>query len=467
MTHMTTNKALVIAQYNETLEWVLPLLERNNEIAIHIQTKCDDVSSQIPPSLIPFAHQLPNIGKDQHSYLDFIIRHYENLPDEIMFTQARIEDHKDSLDIRCNPGEKYWVKDTVHPTLASKSIQDIILLMFDQISYHGYTMNARVYTYPNGQVCNDSRLKISKYYDEEDTCMTFGEWFTKHIRQDIPQAADLLWFKNGIFGVAKKYVLTRPKAFYQGLIDQIKTPRGEVLHYLERSWYYILNLDFIFPNSWLTASRLYVTSIFKTLDGIIASSCNQHQRLVEGSLYFFGGTDISYNAVFQHKQYNLYKLATTARYIIEIGFNAGHSTALMLLANPQSKILHFDANEHPYVAPCYTFLKSVFGADRFIDFIPGDSRATVPGYQTPYTFDLIHIDGGHTDIVAMADIINCERLSAAGGTVVIDDYNMANIKALVDKFVRQGTLRDYSQAQPFQTYNDAMYHFIGRYATKA
>jgi predicted O-methyltransferase YrrM len=375
----------------------------------------------------------------------------------------------DCLDVRCNPGEKYWIKDTVHPTLASKNLQDIVRLMFNQISYHGYTMNARIYTYANGALCNDRALKISGFYDEADTGLTLSEWFIKHIRPTFPPDSNLLWFKNGIFGVAKKYVLTRPKSFYQGLLDQITTTRGEVIHYLERSWYFILNLDFIFPSSWLISSKLYMRSIFKTLDIIIAESCHQHSRLVEGSLFFAGGADLTYNEMFLHKQYNLFKLATTADYIMEIGFNAGHSTALMLLANPRAKILHFDAKEHPYVDPCYAFLKSVFGADRFMDLVIGDSRKTVPSYHINQPFNLIHIDGGHTDIVAMSDIINCERFSALNGVVVIDDYNMTNLKALVDKFVRQGTLKDYTanaEAPLFQTYDDSMYHFIGQYASK-
>ena len=459
-----TKRELVIAHYDEALEWVLPILHR--DISIYIQSKGEPTTTSIPTALKSFMHFLPNIGLDQHSYLDYIIRNYEDLPDEIMFTQARISDHLDCLDIRCNLGEKYWVKETIQPNLLNRSIHDIILLMFNQVSYHGHTLNSRVYTYPDGVYCNDRNLKASDFYDEADTGMTLGQWFEKYVRPEFPNVRDMLWFKNGIFGVAKRYILTRPKSFYQRLIDQIKTTRGEVLHYLERSWYYILNMDFVFPGTWLTTHHTFLKSIFQTLDNIIVASCNAHQRPVEGSLFFFGGTDISYNRVFFHKQYNLFQLATRADSILEIGFNAGHSAALMLLANPRSKILHFDLKEHPYVEPCYQFLKAVFGAERFIGMVVGDSRKTIPTFETLYKFDLIHIDGGHTDLVAMSDILNCERLASPNATVVIDDFDMVNIKGLVTKLVHQCVLVPYTDGPPLQTYDDVMYHFVGHYAPK-
>lgn len=460
-----TKRALVIAHYNEALEWVLPILHHEN-ISICIQSKGDPTTTSIPTALKPFIRPLPNIGLDQHSYLDYIIRNYADLPDEIMFTQACASDHLDCLDIGCNLGEKYWVKDTVSPNLLNRSIQDIILLMFNQVSYHGHTLNARVYTYANGVYCNDRNLKVSSFYDEADTGMRLGEWFEKFVRPDFPNECDMLWFKNGIFGVAKRYILTRPKSFYQRLIDQIKTTRGEVIHYMERSWYYILNMDLVFPGTWLAVPDTFSKSIFQTLDNIIVASCNEHQCPVEGSLFFFGGTDISYNQVFFHKQYNLFQLATKADYILEIGFNAGHSAALMLLANPRSKILHFDLKEHPYVDPCYQFLQSVFGAERFIGMVVGDSRKTIPTFETLCKFDLIHIDGGHADLVAMSDILNCERLASTNATVVIDDFDMVNIKGLVTKFVNQGVLAPYKDGPPLQTYDDVMYHFVGKYALR-
>ena len=53
------------------------------------------------------------------------------------------------------------------------------------------------------------------------------------------------------------------------------------------------------------------------------------------------------------KQMNLYKSAMEAKNILEIGFNAGHSCLLFLLANPESKITIFDICEHKYAKPCF------------------------------------------------------------------------------------------------------------------
>ena len=44
----------------------------------------------------------------------------------------------------------------------------------------------------------------------------------------------------------------------------------------------------------------------------------------------------------------------------EIGFNAGHSSSLVLSENKKSKLLSLDIGHHKYTRPCMVFLKSYF-----------------------------------------------------------------------------------------------------------
>lgn len=124
--------------------------------------------------------------------------------------------------------------------------------------------------------------------------------------------------------------------------------------------------------------------------------------------------------------------------ILEIGFNAGHSSELFLSATDCEKLVSFDINIHPYVSVGAEFIKKKFG-DRFT-LISGDSRKQVPQYAASHnneTFDLIFIDGGHSFNCCLSDILNCRQLAHKDTLLWIDDY-VAEVKAAVDNCVEKG-----------------------------
>ena len=117
--------------------------------------------------------------------------------------------------------------------------------------------------------------------------------------------------------------------------------------------------------------------------------------------------------------------------VMEIGFNSGFSTLLMLLTNPKMCISCFDLGEHKYTMPCYQKLKEKFG-DR-INIIIGDSTKTLQNVNDNY--DLIHIDGGHSTEVSDSDIINSYRLSKKGTILIMGDYDFNNLHNLWDSYI--------------------------------
>jgi predicted O-methyltransferase YrrM len=123
--------------------------------------------------------------------------------------------------------------------------------------------------------------------------------------------------------------------------------------------------------------------------------------------------------------------------VLEIGFNAGFSTLLMLLSNPYVKLTCSDLCEHAYTIPCYLKLKEIFG-DR-IHLKPGDSTNTLPTLSD--TYDLIHIDGGHDDVVATSDIINSYHLSKNRTILIMDDYDFPNLHKLWDSYIAKYNLQ--------------------------
>lgn len=144
-------------------------------------------------------------------------------------------------------------------------------------------------------------------------------------------------------------------------------------------------------------------------------------ELLEGNVFYeHHSSDFNVNSAFQHKRLNLFYYGKLAVDILEIGFNAGHSALLYLLANPYSKIHFFDLGEHQYSQMCFDYLNEKFPERLSVTW--GDSTVTIPQYP-PTLFDFIHIDGGHTRFIAESDFHNCRNLAKSHALLMIDDYD--------------------------------------------
>lgn len=149
------------------------------------------------------------------------------------------------------------------------------------------------------------------------------------------------------------------------------------------------------------------------------------------------------------KQLNLFwcgKQAITK--ICEIGFNAGHSTMLLLLGrdNKPLDFTIFDIGIHPYTKPCINYIQSHFSQINF-EYIEGDSTVTIPKWIEANvtqigSYDVVHVDGGHSENCISNDIKNADSLVKKGGIVIIDDTNIEYINKYVDLYISTGRYRE-------------------------
>ena len=186
----------------------------------------------------------------------------------------------------------------------------------------------------------------------------------------------------------------------------------------------------------------------------IIKNCGEN---LEGNIFTEHNT-MTYTELFLNKTKNISNvvLNKNIKNVMEIGFNAGFSTLLMLMSNPNLSVKCFDLGEHSYTLPCFNKMKETFG-DR-IDIIIGDSTKTVKNEMS--LFDVIHIDGGHSTEVAKCDIENSLRLSKKGTIIIMDDYNFGNLHELWDNYVESYDLQKLSN-----TVFDSEHHDI-RYVKK-
>jgi hypothetical protein len=80
---------IVIARYNESLEWIEQCLTPVQKTFVWIYNKGDDeiTVNGVPKNRII---KLPNVGREAHTYLTHVVHHWNNLPAMIFSSRKPI-----------------------------------------------------------------------------------------------------------------------------------------------------------------------------------------------------------------------------------------------------------------------------------------------------------------------------------------------------------------------------------------
>ena len=117
------------------------------------------------------------------------------------------------------------------------------------------------------------------------------------------------------------------------------------------------------------------------------------------------------------------------RNYLEIGVRLGKSASMVAATVPQISITAFDLWISPYAGldnPGPDFVRRQLtgvGHQGEITFFDGDSRETVPLYlaaNPDVRFDMVNVDGDHSDEGAWADLVTVADVVAAGGYLLFD-----------------------------------------------
>lgn len=188
---------IVVARYKEDLSWLRPEYYANTVV----YNKGPDV--ELPPSVRQ--HRLPNIGLESHTYLQYIIDHYDRLPPWVVFTQGNPTPHVDF--------PTFW-NDLVKQQRSEPNK-----------SSWSYEQNFNIVRHNNAQL--------------DPYGAPLKSFWQRYVGAPPPMQMKVYW--GAIFGVRREAILARPKAYYENLIQCVMTPNPEAAHFLERSWYYIFN----------------------------------------------------------------------------------------------------------------------------------------------------------------------------------------------------------------------------------
>ena len=164
----------------------------------------------------------------------------------------------------------------------------------------------------------------------------------------------------------------------------------------------------------------------------------------EGNAFYYHNTQQRFNELLP-KQMNLFWAGTRVQTrICEIGFNAGHSALLMLngCAASDVEFTVFDIGQHNYTRPCLEYIQSQFPNVK-MEYIEGDSIVKMGEYIHEHmercgTYDVVHVDGGHTLECITSDFAHATKLVRQGGIVIVDDTNIDYIDAAVNLAISSG-----------------------------
>lgn len=188
---------LVISRYNEDISWSDCFKGRRI-----IYDKSDDVidSSEYV--------KLPNVGREGHTYLHYIVENYNDLPRAIVFTQGDPSDHVYNMDYFINNVDVLLrEKPNMYLPLSNKSVT------------------------------------MENMHDPWDVHMPLSNYWVKIFREPPPIHYNC--FFCGIFYTTRALIHRHPLKFYQNMLELMNKENQPYFGYiLERLWTALMTTHF-------------------------------------------------------------------------------------------------------------------------------------------------------------------------------------------------------------------------------
>jgi hypothetical protein len=209
------NIKIVVSRYNEDLEWLKK--EQFNKFPVVCYNKGPNSDFYKPDKMEIIEKE--NVGMNIHTYLDYIINNYDNLPDIVVFLSGSCMDNGLKRNITLKTMEVLSdIKNSVF--VVTKYPNSIHIQEYNWILDEYNVSNSN-----NVELNIDNKLQPCKI-------RPFGRWYeTLFPGIDI----NIINLKS-IFAVSKEHIHSRSKDSYQELISYVNTNvNEESAHYFERA----------------------------------------------------------------------------------------------------------------------------------------------------------------------------------------------------------------------------------------
>ena len=201
---------LVVAWYKEKLTWIDEI-----KSPLIIYHKAIDRRFKIPNP-----RNLPNVGREAHTYLHHIVTEWDRLADWTVFTQADPAPHLSN--------------GTIQQLLDAHESPTVVVPWL-----------CRIKEWSDGGRLQWRGEWQARYRSEiTPASLTMASWFRERLLMDLFARPHLCYHPGAIFGVPVARIKARPMAFYERLLDDVSHAcHPEEAHYLERAWLYLWDID--------------------------------------------------------------------------------------------------------------------------------------------------------------------------------------------------------------------------------
>jgi len=209
---------IVIARYNENLEWLNKLSEIQNIEQITIYNKGPPLQTNNIKHKNIKVIQLPNVGRCDHTYLYHIVNRYDTLAGITIFLPGSAE-FQDKWNITQTTLTKAF--QTKNSVFHGAVVDDV------KKNEYNFQLDKWIASHDkNKEINNETNLYPA-------SPRPYGKWFEKNYG-DLH--INFVTYR-GIFAVSRNHILQHDVSWYQTLLQQLEVSSNpEVGHYIERSW---------------------------------------------------------------------------------------------------------------------------------------------------------------------------------------------------------------------------------------
>lgn len=199
---------IIVSVYQEDIDWLKPVA---NRVMMYLK----DANRALPTDFYQI-FRLPNVGREGHSYLHYIVENYDNLPEICVFIQGRIHDHIEPsrmIDFR-------WLHDAV------ESAKTIGFASITSMSLSGQSLIPW---------CDEYLKRIANGNLTRAPSPSIVVYVKKHANIDIK--IPYMTSGNGLFAVRRDHVLRHDRSVYESMRESLSHSNDpEEGHFLERLW---------------------------------------------------------------------------------------------------------------------------------------------------------------------------------------------------------------------------------------
>lgn len=230
------NISIVIARYNESLDWILeaPFSDFSGCYIVYNKGPNDNFVKDGVKTII----NLPNVGRCDHTFLYHIVNSYDSISANItVFLPG-------SINIVCPKTNHQYKKDQAIKLLTAIMNNGRACFIADLRADKGLHHDLRDFSLEHWEA-SDPTNTINEKQDQEHNCLEekskldlcrirpYGRWY-KYFFGDLNVHIGCYW---GIFSIGKRDILNHPLEHYKKFLDIVShSCNPEAGHYIERSW---------------------------------------------------------------------------------------------------------------------------------------------------------------------------------------------------------------------------------------